>query len=109
MKVKHTKRGFDLIEWKDKYGSLCSLQKSSLATDDCIWLGIDEPEIKEFWTDGIPADKNLESKWEDRSKEDLKQNPNNDISIFSRMHLNRKMVERLLPHLQKFVETGEIS
>lgn len=39
MHIKKTSRGFDLIEFVDHYGAACSLQKSSLATEDCIWLG----------------------------------------------------------------------
>jgi len=35
-----TDRGFALVEFKDRYGNECSLQKSSLATEDCCWLGV---------------------------------------------------------------------
>jgi hypothetical protein len=31
------------------------------------------------------------------------------LAVDSRMHLNRKQVAELLPILQKFVETGELS
>lgn len=37
-----TNRGFDISEFKDLYGFDCSLQKSSLASQDCIWLGVNE-------------------------------------------------------------------
>lgn len=36
-----TNRGFLLCEFTDRYGAKCSLQESSLATEDCIWLGVD--------------------------------------------------------------------
>jgi hypothetical protein len=36
-----TNRGFALSDFKDRYRQKCSLQKSSLATEDCIWLGVD--------------------------------------------------------------------
>ena len=42
MKKRTTGRGFDIYLFKDKYKNQCSLQKSSLATSDCIWLGVDE-------------------------------------------------------------------
>ena len=103
-----TGRGFHRLEFTDRYGEQCSLQKSSLATEDAIWLGIDNPEIKEFWTDGVPADKHLTSKWETRTTEDLKQAPNNDICISGRMHLTKDMVKILLPYLYTFVKTGEL-
>ncbi|MCA3269227.1 MAG: hypothetical protein ACK5XX_05330 [Holosporales bacterium] len=72
MNIEKTERGFDIIEFLDRYGNGCSLQKSSLATEDCIWLGVDtEP----------PA----------------------------RMHLTQGQVKALLPYLQRFVDTGEIT
>jgi hypothetical protein len=42
MKEETTCRGFDLITFKDLYKKECSIQKSSMGTDTCIWLGIDE-------------------------------------------------------------------
>lgn len=39
LKMKKTERGFALCEFVDRYGEACSIQKSSLATEDCIWLG----------------------------------------------------------------------
>ena len=82
MKVKKTQRGFSLIEFEDRYKQKCSLQKSSLATEDAIWLGVHI---------GIPAE--LGGKGED---------------VNARMHLTRKQVKALLPHLQAFAETGSI-
>lgn len=35
-------RGFTRYTFEDRYGSECSLQKSSLATEDAIWLGVDK-------------------------------------------------------------------
>lgn len=34
-----TGRGFKIMEWRDFYWQPCSLQASSLATADCVWLG----------------------------------------------------------------------
>lgn len=34
-----TDRGFARFEWRDRYGQHCRLSKSSLATEDCVWLG----------------------------------------------------------------------
>ena len=75
MRMKRTERGFDLIEFADYYESQCSLQESSLATDDAIWLGVDRDFQGQHCT---------------------------------RMHLLRRQVKRLLPHLIQFVETGTI-
>ncbi len=41
MKFKKTKRGFDIAEFTDSYGQSCSIQKSSIDTEDCIWLGVE--------------------------------------------------------------------
>jgi hypothetical protein len=42
MKLKKTNRGFAIAEFIDRYGEKCSIQKSSLATENCIWLGVHE-------------------------------------------------------------------
>lgn len=41
LKFKPTKRGFLRGEFKDRYGAQCSVQESSLATEACIWFGVD--------------------------------------------------------------------
>lgn len=67
-----TARGFAILRFADRCGAPCSLQKSSLAGEDCIWLGRDgtnEP---------------------------------------GRMLLTQEMAAALLPHLQRFAETGEL-
>jgi len=40
MNNRKTERGFDISEFTDRYGQKCSLQKSSLAFEDCVWLGV---------------------------------------------------------------------
>jgi len=42
MRVKRTNRGFARADFKDRYKSECSIQNSSLATEDAIWLGVDK-------------------------------------------------------------------
>jgi hypothetical protein len=69
LQVTSTERGFAIVEWRDRYDVPCTLQKSSLATEDCIWFG----------------------------------------TITDRMHLTQEMVRNLLPLLQRFAETGELS
>ena len=109
MKVKKTQRGFSLIEFVDDYGEKCSLQKSSSALEDKIWLGIDDAKIKEF----CPYPREIDEAWIEIPQEEieakLKHLPQNKIYYKNqRMHLTRKQVAELLPHLQKFVETGDI-
>lgn len=106
IKMELTQRGFVKCEFEDEHGEKCSLQKSSAMAfsldEECIWLGIDNPEVKYFvpyegWTKvniapgstiNIPA--------------------NGDILHSGRMHLTRKQVKQLLPLLQHFVKTGEL-
>lgn len=90
-----TNRGFDIEKFKDYYGSECSLQKSSLATEDTIWFGVDEPDLVIFEDDNMG--KYIKTKL-----------PNN-WSTHSRMHLTREQVSQLLPYLQHFAETGELN
>ncbi len=93
VKFKPTKRGFMIGEFKDRNGYGCSLQESSLATEACIWLGVDDPNPKIFpgnntgWHD-YPLPKN--------------------VQCTTRMHLTQAMVAKLLPALQHFAETGAL-
>ncbi len=34
-----TQRGFALVEFTDRNGEACTLQASSIATEDIVWLG----------------------------------------------------------------------
>lgn len=77
--MKKTNRGFGLAEGVDRYGKPYSIQKSSIATEDCIWLGSDGEPLR----DG-------------------------DKVWSSRMHLTQAMAAELIPLLQHFVDTGEL-
>ena len=57
----------------------CSIQKSSLATEDCIWLGCDHETV----------------------------DPKGTL-CGARMHLTQSMAADLIPLLQHFVDTGEL-
>ena len=94
MKTEKNQRGFNYCEFKDLYKKDCSIQKSGLATEEAIWLGIDNPKLTVF-------------KNEQREEYLITEMPKN-FSVSSRMHLNRKQVSELLPMLQKFVETGDL-
>ena len=45
MLITKTSRGFAFGKFMDIFGATCSIQKSSLADEDAIWLGRDDPEI----------------------------------------------------------------
>ena len=94
MKLVQNQRGFLAGKFTDSYGNSCSIQKSSLATDDCIWLGIDKPGLTVFENKdmGFYIKTELPENW----------------VVDSRMHLSREQVAELLPALLRFVETGEL-
>lgn len=79
MKEEKTIRGFTLIKFKDLYNQDCSLQKSSIATTDAVWLGVTN-------TGELLGNKDVNN----------------------RMHLDQNQVKKLLPYLIKFAETGEL-
>lgn len=98
MKNTPTERGFSRYEFTDFNGEPCSLQQSSIATEDCIWLGCNEIGLKQFepglgWSDINLPDEGIYGK---------------SYVANNRMHLSRKEVEQLLPLLEKFVNEGEI-
>lgn len=95
MNLERNQRGFEYGKFKDSYNNECSIQKSSSAMDDFIWLGIDKPKLTVF------EDENM-------GKYIKTILPKNWI-VDSRMHLSREQVAKLLPILQKFVDTGELS
>lgn len=105
MKLTKTKtnRGFKLTKFTDLYDNECSIQESSLATDDAIWVGIDDanPVIMESDARRLGIEKPAADGW-------VKYPIPYAVIMHTRMHLTRKMVAKLLPVLQKFVDTGEL-
>lgn len=103
LEVGVTARGFALINFEDRYGSKCSLQKSSLATEDAIWFGVDDakPIVMARDAASVGVETEETTGWVPYPIPEA-------VSLTTRMHLTREQVEELLPHLQRFVETGEL-
>lgn len=102
MKLLHTNRGFAYYEFSEYDGNTCNIQKSSLANEDCIWLGSKKIGLKGFIPNGNPS-------WREISDEQIQEKFGfKSIIGNNRMHLSREQVKKLLPILQKFVDTGEI-
>jgi hypothetical protein len=98
-----TQRGFCLGEFRDLYDAQCSIQESSLADVNAIWIGIDNPDPKilasrasEF---GIKTKKT--TGWIDFPV-------HQDVLINTRMHLSQEQVAELIPILQHFVDSGNL-
>lgn len=92
-----TDSGFGYYNFTDRGGNECRILKSSLATEDCIWIGADDIGLKHF----IPG-----IGWQDVKLET--KIPNESYIANNHMQLTIDNVKQLLPILQKFVETGEI-
>lgn len=103
MITKTTERGFAISEFTDAYGNKCSIQMSSNAMDDYIWLGIDDPNPQIMNTDARRLGLPFTGEWGWTPYYIPK-----EVSIWTRMHLSRGQVAELLPYLQQFVDTGEL-
>ncbi len=79
MDFKTTPKGLLNIEFRDRYGRLCSVQESSFQEENCIWLGVDQE---------LEADQ--------------------DGTQGNHMHLTQEMVRELLPVLMHFVRNGNL-
>jgi len=103
MKTEFTQRGFATIDFKDRYGSSCSIQKSSLATEDAIWFGINDADPQIMASDarrmGIPTPATVG--WVPFAIPE-------EVLLSTRMHLTQDQVKELLPILQHFAEHGEL-
>ena len=103
LEIEKTNRGFSITNFTDRYGAECSLQKSSLASEDAIWFGINDASPKIMASDahrlGIPTTAN--NGW-------VKYEIPKEVLISTRMHLTQDMVIALLPYLKKFAKTGEL-
>jgi hypothetical protein len=107
MKTQSTNRGFRIIEFSDLYDKKCSIQKSSLATDDCIWLGIDDADPKIMCKDAIRLGlRKATGGEEDNGWCDFE--VPQKVGFTTRMHLNREQAQGLVSILQKFVKNGDL-
>lgn len=93
--VEHTARGFERIDFKDRYGSECSLQASSLAEYEepgisAVWFGPNDPDPKELVPGQGWVKRELPEGWH----------------TTTRAHLDREMVRALIAHLQTWLDVG---
>jgi len=100
-----TNRGFGLIEFEDCYGKKCSIQQSSIATESCLWLGVDDAEPIIMKSDaqrmGLPLPPGEISGW-------MPFEVPAEVQMTTRMHLTVEQVEGLVERLQAWLETEEL-
>lgn len=89
--VEQTGRGFDIIRFTDAQGVSCSLQKSSIATEDAVWFGCNNADPHTI---------------ENGVKKPIIM-PHGYVGS-DRMHLNVEQVEEFLGLLIDFAQTGKI-
>ena len=92
-----TNRGFSVFDFKDSYGHMCSIQKSSSASEPRIWLGLNK-------IDGFA---NVDNRIVNVDGRTVKVTLPESVVANARMHLNQEQVKKLLPILQKFADTGD--
>jgi hypothetical protein len=102
---KKTKRGFVLVEFHDKNNQVCTIQESSLASENCIWLGLDKVSPCVMRSDaqklGLPLPDEDTTGWMDYPIP-------SQVSLNSRMHLNRGQVQDLVLKLQQWLDSGSL-
>src|ERR1035437_9332381 len=91
MKLEKTERGFIRGDFTDKYDTVCSIQESSLATEDAIWFGVNEANPQIMVSDAIKLG------IETTEKDGWCAYPvPKEVSFTTRMHLTQEMVKKLL-------------
>jgi len=93
-----TQRGFALNTFTDMYDTPCSIQQSSLATENALWVGVDDadPQILACKVNG-----GIPNGW-------VKYPLPEDVHLTTRMHLSEEMVVALIQKLQHWLDTGEL-
>lgn len=101
-----TQRGFIKLLFRDSYDKLCSLQESSNAEDDFIWLGIENAEPLIMKQDAVKLGLISKDKptagWMDYPIPE-------EVLLHTRMHLNKEQATILGLKLLHFGTSGNIS
>ena len=105
-----TARGFEIKHFTDCYGKDCSIQESSSASEDCVWLGIHKADILVMAQD-LDTVRGLNTTPTEGSSQTVGWhivNIPDTVQVFSRMHLNREQAKYLIKELQYFVKYGRL-
>lgn len=103
MKTDTTERGFAVGKFEDLYGTKCSIQASSLASQGAIWFGVDDaqPMVMASQAASVGVVTEESSGW-------VPYHIPKEVLLNTRMHLSREQVAAMLPMLQRFAATGEL-
>ena len=107
-----SKRGFDKLLFKDYYNNGCSLQISSLASDECVWLGIENAQPRILTRDAIRLGLLKEAEAPHNCYGEpcgwVEYPVPEEVSFTTRMHLSRKQILKLALKLLEFAFCGKI-
>ena len=96
-------RGFQGYASKDLNGHEFSLQKSSVATENCIWFGINDaaPVVMAFDAKRLGVETDAKVGWVPYPIPE-------EVLLHTRMHLSQDQVRKILPSLIRFAFTGKL-
>ena len=105
----HTARGFEIVKFADCYGVQCSLQASSLAEHEkpgtsAVWLGPNDaaPKVMASQARSLGVDTTERTGW-------VPYPIPPEVSLTTRMHLDREQVAALILHLQNWLDNGSFA
>ena len=101
MEIKRTNRGFAVADFVDGNGKACSIQESSAAEMDYIWLGLDDadPSVLASQAASLGVQTEKRNGW-------VPYPIPPEVLLNTRMHLTREQVKELIPLLKHFVKKG---
>lgn len=107
--VAHTARGFEIVKFADRYGVACSLQASSMAEYEkpgtsAVWLGPDDaaPKVMASQARSLGVDTTECTGW-------VPYPIPPEVSLTTRMHLDREQVAALILHLQSWLDNDSFA
>lgn len=98
-----THLGYSLLEFADDNENKCTMQKSSSALEEKIWLGIDDPKPQILHGDAalLGVETDAKSGWIDYPISPR-------VNITTRMHLTQRQALSLAKKLMDFAVNGDI-
>jgi len=101
--VLHAGRNFRFYQFSDNNDQACTIQKSSSALNDCIWLGLESASPKALHGDAtkLGVNHNETCGWVDFPIPE-------EVSLNTRMHLTRDQAKKLGEMLLWFADVGEL-
>ena len=102
-KVKSNNRGFRFYEFLDSYNTPCTIQKSSTAVPECLWLGLNQAEPRVLHGDAKKLGLATVATygWVDYPLPE-------EVHIPTRMHLTRDQAKQLANMLLHFASSGDL-